>query len=643
MTSGDAWPLRIVLAPGVLWLALVGVLATAAVRQDQARAPADRRTAHGVTSQECARCHEAQFASWRRSFHRTMTQVADRQSVVAPFAGESFDYLGFRAVMTMSDQGVPHMRIEARPDRAVDSNTDPMVDRAVDPAMDRAVDRGMGKVVIDADVTHTVGSHRYQQYLAARAGSGEFFRLPVAWHIGEQRWIHMNGAFLEPEALPGDAEAYMRHHNRWNDNCLFCHNTSARPGLNADGEFATHVGEYGIACEACHGQASLHIQRYANPLARLWRGGLDHRGGDDTIAHPADLSPQRESAICGRCHGQRIGHDMAAILANGDGFVPGTDLSQISRPIFRESSLTGTPPQPFRDRFWRDGTPRLSAYEYQGLLLSACYNRGEPGGLGCNHCHDMHGDEPDMQLRTGRQAQHACASCHPNYDRVSPTTNAAIHGGHTSQVTCQDCHMPRITYGLLQGMISHRITNPDPGKWLGHHDQPDACTQCHVDRDRAWAAANLGGLGFPDRGESGPVADVRESWASRVVLDLLGGDPVQRGLAAHALAQPSAHGLGDEQRAALLVALDDGYPALRWMVWRALKQQARTDAVPRLQRALQAYDPLADAADRVAQQWVIEQAAARERGGVGDAVAGARQLRDRLQPWRDDRAIWIGE
>src|SRR5690606_18462303 len=143
--------------------------------------------------------------------------------------------------------------------------------------------------------------------------------------------------------------------------------------------------------------------------------------------------------------------------------------------------------QPFAARFWPDGTPRLSAYEYQGLLMSPCYADGEPGGLGCGHCHAMHGDDPDGQLRVGRAGQGACIDCHAGLP--------AEHGGHDHEprVDCLDCHMPAITYGLLEGMISHRITSPDPGAWIGRDDQPDACTQCHVDRSRLWAAESMAG------------------------------------------------------------------------------------------------------------------------------------------------------
>src|SRR5690606_40528593 len=96
----------------------------------------------------------------------------------------------------------------------------------------------------------------------------------------------------------------------------------------------------------------------------------------------------------------------------------------------------------------------------------------------------------DGQLRVGRAGQGACIDCHAGLP--------AEHGGHDHEprVDCLDCHMPAITYGLLEGMISHRITSPDPGAWIGRDDQPDACTQCHVDRSRLWAAEAMASLGL---------------------------------------------------------------------------------------------------------------------------------------------------
>lgn len=603
-----------------------GVIASAALAwtslDARAWAKLDRHDAAIVGSADCRGCHEGAYASWHASFHRTMTQRVEpgaalplelvarpeAAALLAPFAGETLDYLGFRATMDRSAAGSPRVRVARLDEQGSPHET-----------------------VLDVEVALTVGSHRYQQYVAAIDGT--LWRLPVAWHRAEQRWIHMNGAFVEPEGEVGDLDEYQRHLSRWNDNCIFCHNTQPVPGLLASAPpgqsaFASEVGELGIACEACHGPGEAHVERHRNPLRRM----LAARDvGDGSIAQPGRLDAGRESAVCGRCHGQRIAKDIGRVLAQGDGFVPGDRLDAISRPIYADSQLVrepGSEPLPFALRFWPDGTPRLSAYEYQGLLLSPCHDEGR--GLGCNHCHDMHGDDPEGQLRAGRAGAGACVDCH-GMD--------ASHGGHAdvaAAVDCLDCHMPPITYGLLEGMLTHRIASPDPGALLGRHDQPDACTQCHVDRSRAWAAAAMPALGLHGSSPAPGAEDPLEQRASRVLLDLHGGDPIQRNLAAHALAQPHASGELAWRMQALAGALEDEYPAVRWFAWRGLRTLARTSGDARLVALLADYDYLGPLERR------IEIVAA-----VHDALGGhdpaLDELFDELAEARADAAIWIGE
>lgn len=597
--------------PGALWGA--GALAALAVTAVQTadEAPVDRDKSEAVGSEACLACHPQQHGSWHESYHRTMTQPARGAAVLAPFAGEHLEYLGFRATMTRTEGGAPHIRVDR-----IEGGAEP---------------------VLDVDVLYTIGSHRYQQYAAKLdrgGGPGEIWRLPVAWHIGEGRWIHLNGAFVEPEGQPGEQQDYLRHLSRWNDNCIFCHNTEPVPGRVDPGLFRSTVAELGIACEACHGPASAHLERHRNPVRRMVARTLRPDRGDGSVAHPGRLGTVEESSVCGRCHGQRIAADVAGVLRDGDGFLPGQDLAQVSRPIFRDSTLGGSPQRLFQPRFWPDGTPRLSAYEYQGLLLSPCYT-GKPGGLGCNHCHDMHGDDPDGQVRLGRRGAGGCVSCH-SAATLSGASASGGHGGHGGAVDCDGCHMPRITYGLLQGMMSHRITSPDPGRWVGRDDQPDACTQCHVDRSRSWAAAAMADLGF--QGTPPGAAHPSESWAPRVLLDLHGGDPLQRNLAAHALARPEATGDPELRLAWLVDGLEDEYPSVRWFAWQGIRVLATQLQDAETVDLCADFDYLGDPADRLA---VVQ--ALRAHLGAAPTFATEPGRREQLVARREREAIWIGE
>jgi hypothetical protein len=602
-------PGLLLFGPALAWVAAaaIGIAWTSA--DSRAWSAIDRHGSAVVGASACRECHADAWQSWHASWHRTMTQrpspgaplplelgaAPEVGQMLAPFAGESLDYLGFRATMDRTEAGIPRIRVA----RSGESDVP-------------------GETVLDVEVALSVGSHRYQQYVGVL--EGVLWRLPVAWHVGEARWIHMNGAFVEPEGEPGSLADYQRHLGRWNDNCIFCHNTEPVPGLQESGQFASAVGELGIACEACHGPAAAHVERHRNPLRRMLAG---RDLGDGSITHPGRLDPGRESAICGRCHGQRIARDISAVMEHGDGFVPGDVLADVSRPIFADSTI-GTEPLPFAMRFWPDGTPRLSAYEYQALLLSPCHESGE--GLGCNHCHDMHGDDPDGQLRANRSGADACVDCHDL---------AADHGGHRAveSVDCLDCHMPRITYGLLEGMASHRITSPDPAALVGRHDQPDACTQCHVDRSRRWAAESMAELGL--HGSPAGVEDPLELRGSRVLLDLHGGDPIQRNLAAHALAWPDATGSIDQRMTWLAGALEDEYPSVRWFAWRGLRALAESAGRTELVAALARFDYLAPIEARVETLGPIH-------AQLGPLQA-SEDLFDDLAEARLETAIWIGE
>ena len=140
------------------------------------------------------------------------------------------------------------------------------------------------------EVARTVGSRRYQQYLAREGDI--YWRLPVAWHVEDQRWFPMTSAFLfadpadDAPAAPGrpvyGGGDFDRHVTRWNDNCVFCHNVAPNPARDpATGRFATTTtAELGIACEACHGPGAEHVARNADPFRR-WALGTGDRVDPD--------------------------------------------------------------------------------------------------------------------------------------------------------------------------------------------------------------------------------------------------------------------------------------------------------------------------------------------------------------------------
>jgi predicted CXXCH cytochrome family protein len=603
-------PLAVVFLAGAV--AVGAWLERRAISADLAR-PRDLHGAGYVGSAACRGCHQEHATSWQRTFHRSMTAEATPDNVRGDFSGATLRQGTVSARMERDARGGYQMTFTSpgAPPRAV-------------------------------EVVRTVGSRRYQQYLARDGDT--YWRLPVAWHVEERRWFPMTGAFLFSDSADGAVDApsgrpvfgggdFDRHVTRWNDNCVFCHNVAPNPARDPDsGRFATSVAELGVACEACHGPGAEHVARNANPLRR-WT--LQSSGGaDPTIVNPSRLTPARAADLCGRCHGQRIADQIEPLLEHGDPFVPGDDLAIESAPLWRDTPLHGDG-QAFAARFWDDGTPRLTAYEYQGLLQSPCTMRGP---MTCTSCHGMHEGDPRGQIRArfgGKTSNTICTGCHT---ALATSEAARLHAHHDPAGEggggrCVSCHMPRIVYGVLDLHRSHRIEIPDPGR-AAAAGRPDACTGCHVERTAAWAEASARGFWGDARFPSGaPVPAGTSPFEA-----LFGGPPVARAVAADALGRaPGADGDIRARRVGALldVMARDHYPAVRHLAWRSLRRLVAPDASPGVGFAAD-YDPSAMPAARA-------EAVGRLRAALGEAALAPAPALAALRAGARDRDLEIGE
>jgi Doubled CXXCH motif (Paired_CXXCH_1) len=496
-----------------------------------------------VGSTVCQDCHEDRHASWARTFHRTMTQVAGASSVQGAFDGRTVQLNG-GAVRPLIDQGRYWFEY---------------------------VDVATGAVLGRIEVERTVGSNRYQQYLGrARDGGENYYRLEMLWHNQEQRWVPMSGAFFSPDGERMDA-----HFTTWDQNCIFCHNTGPQPRVQnmaelraraAQGErlnfpdearYRSSVAELGIACESCHGPGAAHAAANDGWLRRTQ---LKLSGAaDPTIINPARLDAARSADVCGACHAQRQPKTLEMVndwLTTGPTFRPGDALTDHVTPVTMATPGTADDPALYSLRFWRDGSPRLSAYEYQSFNQSKC-QLGERE-LSCINCHSMHDGDP-RGMQTERQRSDAvCAECH-----APIAADAAQHSGHAAGsegAKCYSCHMPKMVYGVMEIHRSHRIEKPDPAANAAN-DRPDACSACHLDWSTAQIVAKMAQQ--PDPGAGVP----------RHLEMLLGGDPIERAVAANQARTVAGNLSPDKIRAemaALNVSLSDPYPAVRRFAWRSM-------------------------------------------------------------------------
>ncbi len=268
--------------------------------------------------------------------------------------------------------------------------------------------------------------------------------------------------------------------------------------------------------------------------------------------------------ICGHCHGQRLPEPLdriQIILTRGDPFNAGEDLSQFYRPIDRNAHVGEVS---FASRFWANGSPRLTAYEYQGILGSRCYGKGEPGKqINCLSCHTMHGGDPKGQITAENRTDQPCLKCHQQF---ASTPALIAHTKHKSDSTgsrCYNCHMPRVVYGIMTFHPTHDITIPAP-QLTTSAGVPNACNQCHLDRGVNWSIVEAKRL-WPERFSSAQLSKDEEFNLPEGPRSLFAGDALTRALAADLLGGGGPFKPDPLWSSPFLVeAFADSYPIVRY-------------------------------------------------------------------------------
>jgi hypothetical protein len=491
-----------------------------------------------VSSSTCRACHPHEHDTWHDSYHRSMTQVASPATVLADFQGE----------LTVDGQV---WRLERRGDEFWVDMADPVAMPGSTPGR------------VQRRVVTTTGSHTMQLYWFGSGYGRVTGLLPFAWQVAERRWIPRRAAFVRPADDRIDAEM-----GSWNYICVKCHATAAKPRLDWDQgglrDADTHLGEFGIACEACHGPGGEHVRKHQNPLARYTARADD--APDTTIVNPARLDHVRSTQVCGQCHGNWdylfAGNEARTRdwFQNGFAYRPGQDVLQQRKLKFEGE-----------EQFWSDGLIRVAGREYNALVGSACFDKGE---LSCLSCHQAHQRPDDPRPRSAwaddmlvaASDDSTCLQCHPTYaDDPSAHTH---HAADSAGSRCHNCHMPHTTYGLLKGVRTHRIQSPSAGSSV-RTGRPNACNQCHLDRSLGWTADHLQAW----YAEAPPTLSADERDLAASVLWTLKGDAAQRALMAWSFGwAPAQQASGTEWMAPYLAELlDDPYEAVRVVAERSLR------------------------------------------------------------------------
>lgn len=508
--------------------------------------PAVNHDAGFSGAESCRECHQDQFATWHRTFHRTMTQAATEESVIP-----SFDDV------TLSSRGRRY-HLTRRSDEFWVDTISPAAEMAAFARFGSAADPSMLPRV-QSRIAMTTGSHYHQTYWMQNS-NGTLVQFPWVYHVKSDRWVYRIDSFLRP---PSDTVTF----NIWNMTCIACHSTGAVPNVDGTTKSMHSTAELGISCEACHGPGSDHI---ADARQRI----EDSQSLSVSMPHPGNLDAERSSQICGQCHVIAGRTSEEEFLANGDPYRAGQsdfekvrqviwelDDAEVEMPHFANSVKTG---------FWPDGTVRTGGREYNGLIRTPCYSEGTGDRqMSCVSCHSMHNYEsPNKLMAKDKLGDRQCVQCH---DESEYTTNLEVHTHHTADAEgsrCVNCHMPHTSYALFSAIRSHRVQSPSV-RTGSRGTRPNACNLCHLDETKTWTAQHLKNW----YGIESPKINGDEAEISAGALWALKGDAAQRAIMAwHFGWQPAQQAAGHDWMIPLLSdLLTDSYSAVRYIAYESLR------------------------------------------------------------------------
>ena len=402
-------------------------------------------------------------------------------------------------------------------------------------------------------IAYTFGADPLQQYLIEFPG-GRYQVLSLGWDTrsasdGGQRWFHL---YPDEEIRHDDVLHWTGPYQTWNHMCAECHSTDLKKNyLPQEGRYETTWFEMNVACEACHGPGSRHVDMAETAREADFRDGNTgnglvvslgeaeavrwtfHEGGATARRVPPRIS-QAELDTCARCHSRRsLIHDR---------YRHGQPLMDTHQPALLDDGL-----------YYPDGQILDEVYVYGSFRQSRMYQ----AGVGCSDCHNPH----SLELTSAGNG--VCRVCHRAETFDTPEHH--YHSPGSAGAQCVECHMPARNYMVVDPRRDHsfRIPRPDLSVKLG---TPNACNTCHTDRSFEWATEAVARWFGPDRADETHF-----------------GEAVQAG----------RDGIPGAERALAEVAADASAPAIvRASSLSLLRRFPQPDVLPVIRDSLRDGDPL---------------------------------------------------
>src|SRR5436190_7078860 len=310
----------------------------------------------------------------------------------------------------------------------------------------------------DYEVKFTFGFTPLQQYLVEFPG-GRMQVPRVSYDVVQKKWYHQ---YPGQKITSHDWLHWTGNAQNWNTMCASCHSTNLQKNYNIDADtYHTTYSTINVSCESCHGAGKSHIS-FVN--SDDYKSGNKIPGSYIQLHWGSDQTTQLTT--CAPCHARKS--DISASL------LPGSELMDNFIPEI-----------PTTEHFHADGQVNDEDYIYTSFLQSKMFRQG----VKCNNCHDSHSTK---LIVTGNLT---CLKCHAKtYDDPAHT----FHPEGATASKCISCHMPGKLYmgNDLRHDHSFRVPRPDLSVKYG---TPNACTNCHTNKNAQWAADAIVKWYGPDR------------------------------------------------------------------------------------------------------------------------------------------------
>ncbi len=134
-----------------------------------------------VTSRTCRACHPTDYHSWHASYHRTMTQVATPDIILAPFDKDITIRGKTYRIAEYDGEVWVHIHDPSKADNV-----------SADPDEKLSTGERIWPLVL------TTGSHHYQAYWVPTGHSRKLEMLPFSYNIADDRVYHPKAFFICP-------------------------------------------------------------------------------------------------------------------------------------------------------------------------------------------------------------------------------------------------------------------------------------------------------------------------------------------------------------------------------------------------------------------------------------------------------------